>query len=134
MNSFLIKALVRCCAVFFFAFIVWIIYLANTNAQSVFFDFVNAIPYGDKFGHIGLFGAMTFLAIIATQYKTYQLFGCAVYLGAILIAVFVAAEEASQHFFPSRTLDMADLLANFVGIGIATLFAFAVNKQKIVIR
>ena len=129
-NLPLVKILVRSAAILLSLFIVWIVYLANTNTPSIFFDFVSTIPYGDKLGHIGLFGAMTFFAIVATQCKTNRLFGFPIYLGTSLVAAFVVIEEASQYFFPFRTLDIVDLVANFLGVGIASLLVYAMNKRE----
>lgn len=57
----------------FFLFIIWIIYLANTGQQSIFFDLVRLIPYGDKVGHFGLFGMLTLLANFASKFKVFKL-------------------------------------------------------------
>ncbi|WP_244325652.1 hypothetical protein [Shewanella aestuarii] len=46
-------------AVGFFGFIIWIIYLANTGGRSVFFVLIKHMPYGDKVGHMLLFGTLT---------------------------------------------------------------------------
>ncbi|GLS84554.1 VanZ family protein [Paraferrimonas haliotis] len=100
----------------FFLFIIWIIYLANTGQSSVFFDLVRQIPYGDKLGHFSLFGLLTLSFNVACKFKTFVLGELKVFWGSAVVLVFVSAEELSQHFMPSRTLDIYDYAANVTGI------------------
>ena len=115
-------------ALVFFVFILWIIFLANTNSSSIFFDVVRSIPYGDKIGHVGLFGVLTLLAIIGLKFRTFAVSSLNVYHGSSAVIVFVIAEELSQVFLPSRTFDLADLAANMLGIALATVFAALGHK------
>jgi len=120
--------LVLAVAAGFFVFILWIIYLANTGGRSIFFDFIRSFPHGDKLGHIGLFGFLTLTAIIGLKFRS---LGCGkfrIYIGAVLVSLFVVVEECSQAFIPSRTFDFADLAADFVGILLAIVVAYFVNK------
>ena len=59
-------------AIGFFAFICWIIYLANNHSQSVFFEFCKSLPYGDKPGHAGLYGMLALLANRALNYRHWK--------------------------------------------------------------
>lgn len=112
----------------FFCFILWVIYLANTDSPSVFFDFIYAIPYGDKLGHIGLFGFLTFTTIIGSKFRTVSCAGRNYYFGALIVIGFVIIEEISQAFIPSRTFDMGDLTADAVGISLAIGLAFLIHQ------
>lgn len=105
----------------FFGFILWIIYLANTGGNSIFFDLIRHIPYGDKVGHMLLFGLLTYVANLALQSRHFSLGRIPLYYGAVLVSIFVLSEEISQGFIPSRTLDIIDLVADAVGI---TLFSY----------
>lgn len=105
----------------FFGFILWIIYLANTGGNSIFFDLIRHIPYGDKVGHMLLFGLLTYVANLALQSRHFSLGRIPLYYGAVLVSIFVLSEEISQGFIPSRTLDIVDLIADAVGI---TLFSY----------
>jgi len=116
-------------AIAFFTFILWIIYLANTGGNSVFFGFVGAIPYGDKFGHLGLFGFLTLLSIIGLRFRTLALGKYKIYYGCLLVALFATAEELSQAFISSRTFDLVDLAADFVGISLATGLALLAKRH-----
>jgi hypothetical protein len=112
----------------FLGFIIWVIYLANTGGSSIFFDIVKHIPYGDKVGHCLLFGGLTYLANLTLQFKTIRLGSLPLYLGSCLVALFVLVEEISQGFIPHRTLDIADLAADGVGIMVFSYFTWLTHK------
>ncbi len=116
-------------AVVFFSFILWIIYLANTGNQNLLFEMVGNIPFGDKLGHLVLFGALTLLVVVASQFRCITLgrFNC--YYGALAVTLFVVVEELSQVFFPTRTFDLSDLFADAVGIVLAIKAAQLLNRQ-----
>ena len=120
--------LTRLAALAFTLFIVWVIYMANAGHNSVFFDFVAAIPYGDKLGHVGLFGTLTFLTVLASQFAGWTLNNTRLYFAAIAVTLFVIGEEISQAFIPSRTFDVADLSADAVGILLAILVLRKLEK------
>lgn len=100
----------------FLCFILWVIYLANTGQPNVLFQLVKMIPYGDKVGHLLLFGTLTLLANLALRFRVLSVNRLPLYWGTALVTVFVAIEELSQHFIPSRTLDMLDFIADVTGI------------------
>jgi VanZ family protein len=97
-------------------FITWIIYLSNTAQNSIFFELVARIPYGDKLGHFCLFGLLTLGVNFVFKLKTYTLISFNIYVGSTVVFFFVLLEELSQYFIPSRTLDITDLLADILGI------------------
>jgi hypothetical protein len=111
-------------AIGFFMFILWIIYLANTGEKSIFFDFVRSFPYGDKVGHAGLFGFLTLVAVIGSKFRCFNFGKFKIYHGATWVVLFVVGEEISQAFIPSRTFDLVDLVADVVGIAVATCMAY----------
>ena len=113
----------------FFLFLLWIIYLANTGGSSIFFDLIRNLPFGDKIGHFGLFGVSTLLFNLATRCKTFNAVGINVYWGTIGVTIFVLIEELSQGFIDSRTLDIYDLLADFVGIFTFSVISFLISKM-----
>lgn len=107
--------------VVFFAFILWIIYLADSGSRSVFFTLVQQWPNGDKVCHLLLYGLLTLLLNLALELKTLSLAGLKIYVGTLAVSVFAATEELSQAWFPSRTLDAMDLAADAAGIALFTL-------------
>ncbi|TPV56031.1 trypsin [Aestuariibacter sp. GS-14] len=102
-------------------FIVWVIYLANTGAHSVFFELVQRIPFGDKLGHFGLFGTLSFLLIAASGGRTILLAGREIFIASAIVTLFVTGEELSQLFITTRTFDIVDWLADAAGIAAASL-------------
>ena len=100
----------------FFFFILWVIYMANTGQNSIFFDFVRSIPYGDKIGHFCLFGVLTLGANYVFKFQKLEAYGIRLFLGTVLVIAFIVVEELSQHFVPTRTLDLFDLLADAAGV------------------
>ena len=117
-----------------FCFILWIIYLANTGESSVFFDLVKALPYGDKMGHLLIFGFLTLGANLSFKFQQLSVGIISVYWGTFLVIVFSLIEELSQHFIPTRTLDTLDILADVVGISVFTAISALLNKNGITKR
>lgn len=112
-------------AVLFALFLALVIYAANRGIRHPGHVLVEALPYGDKFGHAGLWGAMTFVANLAVRrwvsVPVARGRHLRVPLAALVLGVFVTFEEASQFFIENRTLDALDLVANFVGIAVGSL-------------
>lgn len=100
----------------FFLFICWIIYLADTGQSSLFFQLVRSIPYGDKIGHAVLYGVLTLLLNISLKYQTIPLLFCRVQAGSLSVLIFAVIEELTQWALPNRAFDLADILADLVGI------------------
>ncbi|WP_308367755.1 MULTISPECIES: VanZ family protein [unclassified Microbulbifer] len=115
----------------FFLFILWVIYLANNGSDSLFFDFVKSIPYGDKIGHFFLFGTLTLTVVVASRFRSFTVGWLNIYYGGVLVALFVLGEEISQAFIPFRTFDLADLTADTLGILMAIGAAYLTRKYLI---
>lgn len=116
-------------AVGFFGFICWIIFLADSGRPSVFFDFVRKLPYGDKLGHAGLFGFLALLANLGFGLRYLKLPW--IQVGSLVVLMFAMGEELTQHFFPNRTMDPVDAVADVLGIGLATLISLWLLRMKI---
>lgn len=121
--------LISCLALVFFAFILWVIYLANAGQSSYFFKLVGMIPHGDKVGHFMLFGLLTLFVNIATKCRCLSLGEISIYWGSLAVWLFVTIEEFSQHFIPTRTLDIYDYLADLIGITIFSLLSFVYQRR-----
>jgi len=116
-------------AVLFFLFICWVILQADSSSDSIFFDVAGAIPYGDKVGHILLYGVLTSLTIVAVGFRRIYLANRCLPLGAVMVFVFAAVEEISQIFLPNRTFDMIDLCADLIGVVLFSLMTKRANLQ-----
>lgn len=101
------------------SFIGWIIYQADTGEKIRLFLLVESVPLGDKLGHLWLYGALAFLLNLSLKLRKYHCYGLSVYRGSLLVLVFALAEELSQQFFATRTVDAGDLIADVIGIAIA---------------
>ena len=116
----------------FFIFIGYIIFLADTADYNFAFRIVGHIPYGDKMCHALLYGMMAFLLNYGLDSRRvgflthkggqeYSPCKWNIPLGSIIVLIFAILEECSQYYIPSRTFDLWDLGADFVGV---VLFSF----------
>ncbi|MGX9463280.1 VanZ family protein [Shewanella sp. A14] len=128
MTDKLFSRLIIVAACLFFSFIVWVIYLANTGAHSIFFDIIKHIPFGDKVGHMLLFGLLTYVVNLALLSRHFRIGRLPLYYGTVLVSIFVLSEEISQGFIPSRTLDIIDLVADAVGIILFSYFSYLTQR------
>ncbi|MGV8837079.1 VanZ family protein [Cellvibrio sp.] len=111
----------------FFGFILWIIYEADRGADNIFMSAADSIPYGDKLGHVWLYGGLALLLNLLLNRRVMLIKSVRFQLGSLLVFGFAAAEELSQGFFATRSMDGWDLLADLLGVCIA---AFLVNTKK----
>ena len=75
-----------------------------------------SIPHMDKLAHIGAYALLGFLLFRAFQstsiWKSAVLI---VILSALVSSMFGISDEIHQHFVPSRTADVVDVLADVAG-------------------
>ncbi len=93
-----------------------VVYCADRGLVRAFFDFVNSYPGLDKVGHFCLMGGMGFMFNIAFNLKTWRFLGRRWLVGGTVVLVVVTLEEFSQRWFPTRTFDLLDLTADYLGI------------------
>jgi VanZ family protein len=104
-------------AVVFAVFILTLILLADRGTLPPLMRAAHDFPGGDKAGHVILFGLLNFFVTraIAPPPPSRTSKRAALTAGLIL-ALAVAAEEFSQRYFASRTFDLVDLLASYLGL------------------
>jgi VanZ family protein len=107
----------------FFLFILWVIYMADVGASTVFFDLVKAVSFGDKIGHVVLFGLLTLGLNISLNYGSLPIGNTGLLLGSCLVFAFAIIEELTQQLYPTRSFDMADLMADVAGITLFSLIS-----------
>ena len=117
-------------AVAFVSFLGWIIFLADTARPSVFFEVVGRIPYGDKLGHLVLFGTLAWLLNRSLRYRTLSGRPLPLPLGTVLAFLFAAVEELTQLAFRSRNFDLTDLAADLAGITLFSLIQWRVRTRQ----
>jgi VanZ family protein len=77
----------------------------------------------DKVGHFLLLGTLSLLTV--------AFFGRARWLRVVLVLGLLSAlEEASQAWFPARTLDAGDLAANLLGIALGAFTATRLTRAS----
>ncbi len=114
-------------------FIATIIILADIGLLKKQLGWLHSIPFGDKVGHVTLYGVLSALFINALRFRVVKIWRAKCYLGALIIAIFAIAEECTQLLLSSRKFDGYDLIANLLGIlmssGVMYLFSKAVKEQ-----
>ncbi len=120
--------------VLFSGFLGWLIVSADAGRTNPLFELAHALPYGDKLGHMLLFGTLTLFANVGSNFRRVSFgrqscWGVRPYLGALVVAIVVIIEECSQQYFPSRTFDGYDLMADGVGILLFSLVSLYLEKR-----
>ena len=123
--------LIRAAALGFVAFLIAAVVIADRGEGAKWWPFLDHIPYGDKFGHIGLFGTLGFLCNLAFPNRRASRLPDFITKTTLVLLVIVTLEELSQAFIPSRTLDLFDWLADLTGLLAGQTLALAVlNKLR----
>ena len=107
----------------FFLFILWVIYMADVGASTVFFFLFKTLSFGDKIGHVVLFGLLTLGLNISLNYRSLPIGSTSLLLGSCLVLAFAIIEELTQQLYPNRTFDIADLMADLAGITLFSLIS-----------
>jgi VanZ family protein len=115
-------------AIFFGVFVLIVIALADTGHLGNL-GLVYAFPGGPWVGHFFLFGLLGFVV----NWSVFQARPAAdrrriALMTSALLAVFVALEEFSQRFLPTRHSDLLDF--GFSSLGIATFALLAVHLKR----
>lgn len=116
-------------AVAFIIFFVWIVVIADRGNGTPWWSFIGKIPYGDKVGHLGLIGTMSFLCNLAFPSRRPDFLKRFVTVTTLVLLVPLSLEELSQGFIATRTLDFYDWLADLTGLGIGQFSAVRVRRQ-----
>lgn len=106
------------------------IILITDKAGGSMWSFVHAVPGGDKAGHLGLVGTLSLLANLALRGRRAPRPLSGIMLGTLLVALVMSLEECSQAFFPSRSLDLLDGLANLAGAALGDILARRLLRPK----
>ena len=114
-------------AIFFGLFIIAIIILADTNHMG-FLGRVYDFPNGDKFGHFVLYGLLSLVVNLSVfEARPSSDFKRLAVITSLILALLIGIEEFSQQSFPSRTSDIIDLTASYLGVA---FFAWLAVKLK----
>jgi VanZ family protein len=117
-------------SVLFFVFIIVVIILADTGNLPRSIRALYAFPNGDKLGHFILFGLLNFFITRALLSANPSKSRSWVTLSAgLTLALFIAFEEWSQQFFSTRTFDLLDLLASYLGLIVGGWAAYKIKRR-----
>lgn len=114
----------------FILFLIATVTIANRGEGAKWWPFLNQIPFGDKLGHVGLFGTLGFLCNLTfSSPRSKRHVGFATTTTIVLLAI-ISLEEISQAFIPSRSFDLLDWSADLIGLASGQGFAFLVFKAR----
>lgn len=110
------RLLLRIIFVLFTTAFLSIIAIADQGRADLFWGIVGRIPCGDKLGHLGLVGTLSFLLNLLLEGRPAPGRFGRMMLGSLLLLALMTLEEASQAFIPHRSFDLLDGLANLIGV------------------
>jgi VanZ family protein len=102
--------------IFYICFILFIIALANQGELGVVAVIVYEVPYTDKLGHFILMGLLAFFINLNLKCSTISVWNWKFLKGSVIILSLVTLEEISQLLVETRTFDLMDLFADYLGI------------------
>jgi VanZ family protein len=117
-------------SVLFLVFIIAIIVLVDNGSLPHWIRVIYDFPNGDKLGHFILYGLLDFFITRAVflSFPSKPRGWVTLSIG-LTLAVFVDLEEWSQQFFPTRTFDLVDLMASYLGLFVGGLAAYKIKRQ-----
>jgi VanZ family protein len=130
--------LIKVMTLIFGTFIIIVIILADTTHLGFIYRLYD-FPFGDKVGHFILFGLLSLFINLSinchvssddTNPVSKQKETRTVIKTSLIIALFVGLEEFSQRWFPTRTSDLLDLFASYLGISLFALFALRLKTRR----
>jgi hypothetical protein len=115
----------------FIVFFIWIVVIADRGNGTPWWSFIERIPYGDKVGHLGLIGMLSFLCNLAFPLRQPGFLPRSITVTTLILFVLLSLEELSQGFIKTRHLDFYDWLADLAGLAIGQVSAM---KMRIKLR
>ena len=93
-----------------------IILLRNYNRGNSIFSLLLSIPYYDKIGHFFLMGILAFIAVVTFVPVMPDRSHKSTMLVLTIVLAFIALEECSQIFIPTRTFSYRDFICDLLGV------------------
>jgi len=118
-------------AIGFSLLIVLVILLADLGAIPPVVKSIYDFPYGDKLGHILLYGFLALLlnlnglGNVQDQHRKRYVFTVGLFL-----CLFIGLEEISQIFISQRSFDLLDLGASLFGVVLFSWIAFSIRTRR----
>lgn len=118
-------------AIAFSLFFITIVIIANRGEGDQWWGFVTRIPNGDKLGHLGLMGTLSFLCNLALPSRELKIRRLRfITWPTLVLGILISAEEFSQAFIPTRTCDVLDWLADLTGLALGQMVARLVHQLR----
>ncbi len=115
--------------VLFTIFIIFVIVLADSGNIPPFIRSIYDFKNGDKLGHFILYGLLTFFITRTFLFSLPSKSRSWVTLSiGLILALGIALEEFSQKYFSTRTFDLIDLSASFLGVLVGGRAAYKIKK------
>lgn len=124
------RPLASAAAAGFIVFFIWIVVIADRGNGTPWWSFIERIPFGDKLGHLGLIGTMSFLCNLAFPSRKIGFPPRCVTLTTLILLVLLSTEELSQGFIKTRHLDLFDWLADLAGLATGQFRAMKVRIKS----
>lgn len=113
----------------FFVFIIAVIVLVDNGSLPRSIRTIYDFPNGDKLGHFILFGLLNFFVTYAfLPSNLSRSRGWVTLSVGLTLALFIALEEWSQQFFSTRTFDLIDLFASYLGVVVGGWTALKIKR------
>jgi len=116
-------------SVLFFIFIIAVIVLADNGNIPHFIKAIYDFPNGDKVGHFILYGLLDFFitrAFLSSPLSKPR--GWMTLSIGLILGLFIALEEWSQKLFSTRTFDLIDLSAGYLGLLVGGWAAYKIKR------
>jgi hypothetical protein len=113
----------------FSLFMILIVVIANRGEGDRWWSFINAIPCGDKVGHVALMGTLCLLCNMAFAPRRVRFLPARVTRVTFILFSVITLEELSQAFMPARTCDATDWLADLAGLALGQMAAMIIRKS-----
>lgn len=93
------------------------------------FPFVKDVPGRHHTAHIIVYGGLSAIVNMMTNFRVINVKGINVLLGAVLVFFFVVLEEVSQIWIDTRVFDLWDIVSSLVGIAIFSYLSYGLHKK-----
>lgn len=117
-------------ALAFITFFLLIIRIANRGEGEQWWSFIHHIPYGDKVGHLGLVGMLSFLCNLASLRWRWKFLPRWITPITLILLLLLTAEEISQAYQPHRTCDIFDWIADLAGLATGQWLAILIGRRS----
>ena len=110
------KVLPVAVSVLFVIFLAYVIYSSDHATLPLFLRQLYRFPGGDKVGHVVLLAILSFIANYFLYPRHITVLEKPIFIGSLIVCLFITLEEISQIYIPSRTFDLLDLFCSYLGI------------------